>query len=73
MVVKPGEKAGLMIFGLIFAWAALFSMLSNFFELFPRESIGWWAFWVLCAICVLISSLFLGIGFGAEIVESKAS
>jgi hypothetical protein len=73
MVVNAGEKAGLLIFGLVFAWAALFSMLSNFFEMFPRESIGWWAFWVLCAICVLISSLFLGIGVGAEIVESKAS
>ena len=73
MVVNAGEKAGLLIFGLIFAWVALFSMLSNFFEMFPRESIGWWAFWVLCAICVLISSLFLGIGFGAEIEESKAS
>ena len=73
MVVNAGEKAGLLIFGLIFAWAALFSMLSNFFELFATESIGWWVLWVLCAICVLISSLFLGIGFGAEIVESKAS
>ena len=73
MVVNAGEKAGLLIFGLIFAWAALFSMFSNFFEIFPTESIGWWALWVLCAICVLISSLFLGIGFGAEIVESKAS
>jgi len=73
MVVKPGEKAGLLIFGFIFAWAALFLMLSNFFEIFPTESIVWWAFWALCAICVLVSSLFLGVGFGAEIVESKAS
>jgi len=71
MVVKPGEKAGLLIFGFIFAWAALFLMLSNFFEILPKESIGWWAFWALCAVCVLVSSLFLGIGFGAEIVESK--
>ena len=67
MVVKPGEKAGLVIFGFIFAWGALFSMLSNFFEIFPTESIGWWTLWILFAICVLISSLFLGIGFGAEI------
>jgi len=71
MVVKPGEKAGLLIFGFIFAWAALFLMLSNFFEILPKESIGWWAFWALCAVCVLVSSLFLGVGFGAEIVESK--
>ena len=73
MVVKAGEKAGLLIFGFIFAWAALFFMLSNFFEIFATESIGWWVFWALCAICVLVSSLFLGVGFGAEIVESKAS
>ena len=77
MVVKAGEKAGLLIFGFIFAWAALFFMLSNFFEIFQAESIGWWAFWVLCALCVLVSSLFLGVGFGAgfgaEEVESKAS
>ena len=73
MVVNPGEKAGLLIFGFIFAWAAMFSMLSNFFEIFTKETIGWWAFWVLFAICVLISSIFLGIGFGAEIVDSKAS
>ena len=70
MDVKAGEKAGLLIFGFIFAWVALFLMLSNFFELLPAESIVWWAFWVLGAICGLVSSLFLGIGFGAEIVES---
>jgi hypothetical protein len=73
MVVKAGEKAGLLIFGFIFAWAALFLMLSNFFEILPKEGIGWWVLWALCAVCVLVSSLFLGIGFGAEIVESKAS
>ena len=66
MVVKPGEKAGLLIFGFIFAWAALFLMFSNFFEILPTGSIGWWAFWVLWALCVLGSSLFLGVGFGAE-------
>jgi len=73
MVVKAGEKAGLAVFGFIFAWAALFFMLANFFELFPKESIVWWIFWVLCAFCVLGSSIFLGVGFGAKIVESKAS
>ena len=73
MVVKPGEKAGLLKFGFIFAWGALFSMLSNFFEILPKESIGWWALWALWALCVLGSSIFLGVGFGAEIVESKAS
>ncbi len=77
MVVKAREKAGLLVFGFIFAWAALFLMLSNFFEIFPTESIGWWVFWVLCAVCVVVSSLFLGVGFGAgfeaEEVESKAS
>ena len=73
MEIKAGEKTGLLVFGFISAWAALFLMLSNFFEIFPTESIGWWAFWILCAICVVVSSLFLGVGFGAEFVESKAS
>jgi len=73
MVVMPREKSGLLMFGFLFAWVALFSMLSNFFEIFPMGSIGWWALWVLCALCVLGSSLFLGVGFGAEEVESKAS
>ncbi len=76
MEIKAKEKTGLLMFGFIFAWAALFLMLSNFFEILPTESIGWWAFWVLCAICVLGSSLFLGVGFGAEFgaeVESEAS
>ena len=72
MEIKAKEKTGLLMFGFIFAWAALFFMLSNFFEIFPTESIGWWVFWVLCALCMLGSSLFLGVGFGAE-VESKAS
>jgi hypothetical protein len=73
MEIKAKEKTGLLAFGFIFAWAALFLMLSNFFELFPKESIVWWIFWVLCALCVLGSSLFLGVGFGAEFVESKTS
>ena len=73
MSIKAGEKTGLLMFGFIFAWAALFLMLSNFFELFPKESIGWWVFWVLCAICVVVSSLFLGVGVGAKFAESKAS
>jgi hypothetical protein len=60
MVVKAGEKSGLKVIGLVFAWAALFFMLSNFFELFPKESIVWWIFWVLCALCVLVSSVILG-------------
>ena len=60
MVVKAGEKSGLKVLGFIFAWGALFFMLSNFFELFPKESIVWWIFWVLCAICVLVSSVTLG-------------
>jgi len=69
MEVKAGAKVGLLMFGFVFAWAALLLMLSNFFELLPKESIGWWAFWILGAICALVSSLFLGVGFGAEIVE----
>ncbi len=78
MEIKAGEKTGLLVFGFISAWAALFLMLSNFFEIFSTtESIGWWVFWVLCALCALGSSLFLGVGFGAEFeeekVESKAS
>ena len=77
MVVKAKEKAGLLVFGFIFAWAALFLGLSNLFELLPKESIGWWILWGLCAFCVLGSSVFLGVGFGAEFgaeeVESKES
>jgi hypothetical protein len=69
MEVKAGAKVGLLMFGFVFGWAALFLMLSNLFELLPKESIGWWAFWTISAICALISSLFLGVGFGAEIVE----
>jgi len=73
MEIKAREKTGLLMFGFIFAWAALLLMLSNFFEIFSKKSTAWWAFWVLCAICALVSSLFLGVGFGAEFVESKAS
>ena len=76
MEIKAKEKTGLLMFGFVFAWAALFLMLSNFFELFPKESIGWWVFWVISALCALGSSLFLGVGFGAEFgekVESKVS
>ena len=73
MEIKAREKTGLLMFGFLFAWVALFSMLANFFEIFSKESIGWWVLWVLCALCVLGSSLFLGVGFGAEFVESKAS
>ncbi len=69
MEVKAGAKVGLLMFGFVFAWAALFLMLSNLFELLPKESIGWWAFWAISAICALVSSLFLGVGLGAEIVE----
>ena len=73
MEIKAKEKTGLLMFGFLSAWAALFLMLTNFFELLPKESLGWWAFWVISAICALVSSLFLGVGFGAEFVESKAS
>jgi hypothetical protein len=73
MEIKAREKTGLLAFGFVFAWAALFFMLSNFFEILPPGSIGWWAFWIFFALCVLGSSLFLGVGFGAEFVESKAS
>jgi len=41
MEVKAGAKVGLLMFGFVFAWAAVFLMLSNFFELLPKESIGW--------------------------------
>jgi hypothetical protein len=72
MAVKPREKTGLLMFGFIFAWVALFSMLSNFFEVLPKESIGWWILWAVCALCVLVSSLFLGVGFGAEFGADKS-
>ena len=66
MEIKAREKTGLLMFGFIFAWATLFLMLSNFYEIFSSGSIGWWVFWVLFALCALGSSLFLGVGFGAE-------
>ncbi len=71
MEIKAKEKTGLLMFGFIFAWAALLLAFSNFFELLPKESISWWVLWVLCAICALASSLFLGVGFGAEFVAEE--
>jgi hypothetical protein len=77
MEIKAKEKTGLLVFGFIFAWVAFGLMLSNFFELLSAYSISWWIVWALCAVCALGSSLFLGVGFGAEFgaeeADSKAS
>jgi len=73
MEVKAGAKVGLLMFGFLFAWAALFLMLANLFEQFPTGVISRSIFWALFAVCAVVSSLFLGVGVGAEIVEQKAS
>jgi len=69
MEVKAGAKVGLLMFGFVFAWAALFLMLANLFEQLPTGVIAGSVFWALFAVCAVVSSLFLGVGFGAEIVE----
>ena len=67
MEIKAREKTGLLMFGFIFAWAALFSMLTNIYEIFfVSGDIVWWVVWVVGGLCALGSSLFLGVGFGAE-------
>lgn len=69
MEVKPTAKVGLLMFGLIFAWIALFLMLALLLEQLPT---GIWAgsvFLVIAAVFAVASSLFLGVAFGAEIVE----
>jgi hypothetical protein len=73
MEIKAREKTGLLMFGFIFAWAALFLMLAPFFGVLPPEGIAGFVFLILFAIFAVLSSLFLGVGFGAEFVESKAS
>jgi hypothetical protein len=69
MEIKGGAKVGLLMFGFIFGWAALFLMLANFFEVLPTGVIAGSAFWALFAVCAVMSYLFLGVGFGAEIME----
>ena len=74
MEIKAREKTGLLMFGFLMAWAALFSMFTNIFEIFfVNGDIVWWIIWVVGGLCALGSSLFLGVGFGAEFEEeSKA-
>jgi hypothetical protein len=69
MEVKATAKVGLLMFGFIFAWAALFLMLANLLEQLPTGVLAGSVFWVFFAVFVVLSSLFLGVGFGAEIVE----
>jgi hypothetical protein len=69
MEVKPTAKVGLLMFGLIFAWIALFLMLANLLEQLPTGVLAGSVFWVLFAVFAVASSLFLGVGFGAEIVD----
>ena len=73
MEIKAKEKTGLLVFGFIFAWVALFLMLTNVFEIFfANGDIVWWIVWVVGALCGLGSSLFLGVGFGAEFEEEES-
>ena len=69
MEVKAGAKVGLLMFGFIFAWVALFLMLALLLEQLPTGVIAGSVFWVLLAVFAGLSSLFLGVGLGAEIVE----
>jgi hypothetical protein len=69
MEVKATAKVGLLMFGFIFAWAALFLMLANLLEQLPTGVIAGSVFWLLFAVFAVASSLFLGVGFGAGIVE----
>lgn len=69
MEVKAGAKVGLLMFGFIFAWAALFLMLASLLEQLPTGFLAGSVFLVLFGVFAVASSLFLGVGFGAEIVE----
>jgi len=74
MEIKAREKTGLLMFGFIMAWAALFLMLTNIFEIFfVNGDIVWWIFWAVGGLCGLGSSLFLGVGFGAEFETEEKS
>jgi hypothetical protein len=68
MEIKAREKTGTLMFGFIMAWAALFLMLEIFFV---NGDILWWIAWIVGGLFALGSSLFLGVGFGAEFEEEK--
>jgi hypothetical protein len=72
MEIKAKEKTGLLMFGFLMAWIALFLMLTNIYEIFfVNGDIVWWIIWVVSGLCALGSSLFLGVGFGAEFEEKS--
>ena len=72
MEIKAREKTGLLMFGFLMAWIALFLMLTNIFEtFFVNGDIVWWIIWIVAALFALGSSLFLGVGFGAEFGEKE--
>lgn len=72
MEIKAREKTGTLMFGFIMAWAALFLMLTNIYETFlVNGDILWWLAWIVGGLCALGSSLFLGVGFGAEFGEEE--
>jgi hypothetical protein len=74
MEIKAREKTGLLMFGFLMAWAALFLGLTNIYEIFfVNGDIVWWIVWIVGALCALGSSLFLGVGFGAEFVAEEKS
>jgi len=73
MEIKAKEKTGLLMFGFLMAWAALFLMLTNIYEIFfVNGDIVWWIIWIVGGLCALGSSLFLGVGFGAEFGEEES-
>ena len=73
MEIKAKEKTGLLMFGFLMAWIAMFLMLTNIYEIFfVNGDIVWLIMWIVSGLSALGSSLFLGVGFGAEFVEEKA-
>ena len=73
MEIKAREKTGLLMFGFLLGWTSLFLMLTNIFEVFfANGDILWWIIWIVGALCALGSSLFLGVGFGAEFGEEES-
>ena len=72
MEIKAKEKTGLLMFGFLMAWIALFLMLTNIYEIFfVNGDIVWWIIWIVSALFALGSSLFLGVVFGAEFEADK--
>jgi hypothetical protein len=58
-----------LMFGFIFAWAAVVLMLANLSKPLLTGVIDVSVFWALFAFFAVVYSLFLGVGFETEKVE----